>query len=127
MSPDAAAALAALDNAHRQLLTALWLSGGMLCSAAAIALLALGWRRCALLAGLGYGATLCFIPVGPARWLGPGSIAAATFGLLRPSVRRRAAFPPGGARCPQRALDSDRIQASTRTQRVGDNALHPQP
>ena len=128
MSSDAAAALAALDSAHRQLLTALWLAGGMLCGAAAIALLALGWRRCALLAGLAYGATLCFVPVGPARWLGPGSIAAATFGLLRPSARRPAAFPPGGARCPQRAAASDRFQARTWTEprRVEGNAPHQQ-
>lgn len=93
MSPDAAALLAALDSAHRQLLTALWLAGGMVCGSVAIALLALGWRRWALLAGLGYGATLCFVPVGPARWLGPGSIAAATCGLLRPSGRRPPAPP----------------------------------
>jgi hypothetical protein len=90
MSPDSAAALAALDSAHQQLLTALWLAGGMVCGATSTALLALGWRRCALLAGLGYGTTLCFVPVGPARVLGPATAAAAAFGLLRPAQRSKA-------------------------------------
>jgi len=98
MSTDSAAALAALDNAHRQLLTALWLAGGMVCGAAAIALLALGWRRCALLAGLGYGITLCFVPVGHAEVLGPATVAAALFGLLRPSR------PPRGVHLAPRGL-----------------------
>ncbi len=87
MPPDSAAALAALDNAHQQLLAALWLAAGMLCGAGAVVLLALGWRRSALLAGLGYGVTLCFIPIGHARVLGPLSVAAAAFGLLRPTRR----------------------------------------
>lgn len=95
MPTDAAAtALTALDLAHRELLTALWLSAGMVLGGGLIIVLALGWRRCALVAGLGYGVTLCFVPVGHARAIGPVTIAAAVLGLLQP--RRRAAQTSAG-------------------------------
>ena len=105
MPPDSAAAAAALDFAHRQLLVALWVASGMVCAAAATVLLALGWRRCALWAGLGYGVTLCFIPVGHARVLGPLTLAAAAFGLLRPARRPSA---PGGRAAPRPAAEGNR-------------------
>ncbi|MGH7996511.1 MAG: hypothetical protein ACREFX_09185 [Opitutaceae bacterium] len=81
----------ALAAAHEQVAVALWLSGGMLCASAMIVLLAASLRRCALACGLAYAATLCFVPVGHARVLGPCGAAAALVGLAWP-----------GRRCPRR-------------------------
>ena len=52
-----------------------------------IALLAIGWRKAALAAGLGYALTVCFVPVGFARVLGPCGAAVAAVGLLLPARR----------------------------------------
>jgi hypothetical protein len=69
-----------------QVAAALWLSAGMLCAFGLIALLACGWRRSALVCGLLYSCTLCFVPNGHARILGPCGAAVAFLGLLRPAV-----------------------------------------
>jgi predicted lysophospholipase L1 biosynthesis ABC-type transport system permease subunit len=85
----ASAILQAVAEAQRQVAIALWLSGGMVCSSAMIALLAAGWRKPALGAGLLYAVTLCFVPVGRARVLGSCAAAAAAVGLMRRSPRAR--------------------------------------
>lgn len=81
MTPDEAQLSALVVRLHEQIAAALWLSGGMLAAALAIALAACGWRRAALAAGAGYGLTLCFVPVGHAQVLGPMVIAIALAGL----------------------------------------------
>lgn len=72
----------ALADVHRQVLVALWLSGGMVLAVLMIALVAAGCRRCGLIVGAGYAATLCFVPVGHAQMLGPCGLALAAGGLM---------------------------------------------
>jgi hypothetical protein len=79
-----------LRAAQAQVSAALWLSAGMLCAFGLIVALAAGWRRAALAGGLLYSLTLCFVPVGHARVLGPCGGIIALCGFARP-VRRRAA------------------------------------
>lgn len=82
MTPDAARISALAVRLHNQIAAALWLSGGMIAAGCAIALLACGWRRPALVAGACYGFTLCFVPVGHAQLLGPVTVAAALAGFF---------------------------------------------
>lgn len=77
---------------HDQVAAALWLSAGMILAVAAIALTAWRLRRTALVCGLGYCITLCFVPNGHAQILGPLGCGAAVAGLAWP--RRRSG--PGG-------------------------------
>lgn len=79
-----------LRAVHDQVAAALWLSAGMVCAFGLIALLACGCRRAALGCGVLYSLTLCFVPNGHARILGPCGAAIAILGLLRPAA--------GGAR-----------------------------
>ena len=74
---------------HAQVVTALWLSAGMILASAAILCIALAWRRAALACGLGYSVTLCFLSNGHAEYLGPAGCAVALTGFLWP--RRRVA------------------------------------
>jgi 4-amino-4-deoxy-L-arabinose transferase-like glycosyltransferase len=67
-----------------QVATALWLSAGMLCAFVMIACAALAWRRAALVSGLLYSITLCFVHNGHAQLLGPIGCALAVAGLLAP-------------------------------------------
>ena len=78
--------LQAIDAAQRQLSAALWISGGMVAACLMIGLVAAGWRRAGLAAGLAYAITLSFVPVGHARVLGPCGAAAAAIGLFRPGT-----------------------------------------
>lgn len=75
-----------LALAHRELVVAILLSAGILCAFALIVLAAMGCRRSALAFGLLYSATLCGVPVGYARVLGPCGISVALVGILRPGV-----------------------------------------
>jgi hypothetical protein len=77
----------ALNALHAQVSTALWLSAGMFCAFAAIACVALGWRRAALLCGLLYCCTLCLVRNGRAQIIGPAGCGVAVTGLFWP--RRR--------------------------------------
>jgi hypothetical protein len=85
LAPPRLAALIA--TVHAQLVAALWLSAGMVLAFAAIACIALGWRRPALTLGFGYSLTLCFLANGHAQLLGPAGCAVALAGFLWP--RRR--------------------------------------
>jgi hypothetical protein len=80
---------AVLTTVHAQVVTALWLSAGMILVFATIVCLALAWRRAALVFAFGYSATLCFLSNGYAQYLGPAGCAVALTGFLWP--RRRAA------------------------------------
>jgi hypothetical protein len=77
-----------LRAVQAQVAAALWLSAGMLCAFGLIVLLACGWRRAALACGLLYSVTLCFVPNGHARILGPCGGAIALLGLFLPGRRR---------------------------------------
>lgn len=79
---------AALEAAHRQVATALWLSAGMLCALAMIALAAARLRRCSLACGVLYALTLGAVPVGHARVLGACGAAIALVGLAVPNARK---------------------------------------
>lgn len=79
----------ALAAAHGRLVAELWLAAGLHCAVAAIGCLAFNWRRAALACGLAYSATLCFLPAGHGRILGPAGAALALAGLLRPGRPRR--------------------------------------
>jgi hypothetical protein len=81
--------LKVLQAAHDQVATALWLSAGMLCAFAAIACIALAWRRAALAFGLLYSLTLCFVRNGHAQILGPLGCAWALIGLFWPRGKVR--------------------------------------
>ena len=76
---------------HAQVVTALWLSAGMVLAFAATLCIALAWRRAALACSLGYSVTLCFLSNGHAQYLGPAGCAVAITGFLWP--RRKAAHP----------------------------------
>lgn len=80
-----------LGAAHDQVVTAIWLSVGMLCAFGAIAGIALNRRRAALVFGFCYSLTLCFVRNGHAKILGPAGCAVAFIGLLWPQWRS----PPG--------------------------------
>jgi len=75
---------AVLTAVHAQIATALWLSAGMLLAFAAIACMALAWRRSALACGFGYSITLCFLSNGHAQLLGPAGCAVALTGFFWP-------------------------------------------
>lgn len=72
----------ALAQTHREIVVALWLSGGMLLATGMVAAAALRWRKTGLVLGGAYAATLCFIPVGHAQVLGPFGLAFAAGGLI---------------------------------------------
>jgi len=84
--PDLPPALAA---AHARLVAELWLAAGAHCAVAAIGCLACRWRRAGLTFGLAYCATLCLLPEGHGRILGPVGAAFALAGLCRPIRPRR--------------------------------------
>ena len=73
-----------LTTVHAQIVTALWLSAGMLLAFAAIACAALHWRRFALFFGFFYSLTLCFVHNGHAQIIGPLGCAIAFAGLVWP-------------------------------------------
>jgi len=79
-----------LAAVHAQIAAALWLSAGMILAFAAIACMALAWRRSALACGFCYSLTLCFLSNGHAQILGPAGCAVAVTGFFWP--RRN----PGG-------------------------------
>ena len=81
---DPETALRLLVAAREQVAVALWLSAGMVAATAMVLFIAGSFRRSALGCGLVYGVTLCFVPVGHARVLGPCAIAAALIALLWP-------------------------------------------
>ena len=76
-----------LRAAQAQVAAALWLSAGMLCAFSLIVSVAWGRRRTALACGLCYSLTLCFVPNGHARILGPCGGAVTLLGFLRPARR----------------------------------------
>jgi 4-amino-4-deoxy-L-arabinose transferase-like glycosyltransferase len=78
-----------LGAVHDQVVTALWLSGGMALAFCSIAAIALRRRRTALAFGLLYSMTLCFVRNGHARLLGPAGCAVAVTGLVLPLRRNR--------------------------------------
>jgi hypothetical protein len=73
-----------LTTVHAQLVTALWLSAGMLLAFAAIVCMAFRLRRSALACGFCYSATLFFVHNGHAQILAPAGCAVALIGLLWP-------------------------------------------
>ena len=73
---------------HEQVAAALWLSAGMIFAVGAIGCIALGWRRAALLFGLMYSLSLCFVRNGHAQVLGPAGCALAAMGFFWPLKRR---------------------------------------
>jgi hypothetical protein len=76
---------ALLAAVHAQVAVALWLSCGMLLSVGMLACCAFSWRRAALLLGILYSASLCFVHNGHAQLLGPLGCAVGLAGLvLRP-------------------------------------------
>jgi hypothetical protein len=77
-----------LSLAHDQIVTALWLSAGMVCAFGAIVAIALGWRRIALAGGFFYSTTLCCVRNGHAEILGPLGCAIALTGFFWPRKRR---------------------------------------
>ena len=78
---------AVLTAVHAQVVTALWLSAGMILALAMIACVATGGRRLALGFGFGYSLTLCFLSNGHAQYLGPAGCAVALLGLIWPQRR----------------------------------------
>jgi hypothetical protein len=76
-----------LGVVREQVATALWLSAGMICAISAIAAMALGWRRFALLWGFLYSLSLCFVHNGHAQILGPVGCAIAFTGLVWPGKK----------------------------------------
>lgn len=77
-----------LTTVHAQVVTALWLSAGMLLAMAAIVSMALRCRRTSLIFGLGYSATLFFVHNGHALILGPIGCAVSLIGLVWPEPSR---------------------------------------
>jgi hypothetical protein len=77
-----------LTLAHDQVVTALWLSSGMVCAFGTIAGIALGWRRAALVGGFLYSLTLCGVRNGHAQILGPLGCAMAFTGFFWPRRKR---------------------------------------
>jgi hypothetical protein len=82
-----------LAAVHAQLMTALWLSAGMILASAAIACIALAWRRPALILGFCYSLTLCFLSNGYAQYLGPAGCAVALTGFFWPRRNRAGGEP----------------------------------
>ncbi len=74
----------ALGVVRDQVATALWLSAGMLFAFAAMACAALNWRRSALVFGVFYFLTLCFVRNGHAQIIGPVGCAMAIAGVFWP-------------------------------------------
>ena len=85
---------AVLTAVHAQIVTALWLSAGMILAFAAIACMALAWRRSALACGFGYSLTLCFLSNGHAQFLGPAGCAVALTGFFWPRGRPASGHGP---------------------------------
>jgi len=86
-----------LSAVHAQVMTALWLSAGMVLATLGLIAIAAGFRKIALLFGLAYSATLFFVHNGHALVLGPLGCAVALIGLLWPGLRaRQASRPPAG-------------------------------
>ena len=77
-----------LTTVHAQIVTALWLSAGMLLAMAAIVSMALRCRRTSLVFGLGYSATLFFVHNGHALILGPIGCAVSLIALVWPEPSR---------------------------------------
>lgn len=73
-----------LTTVHAQIVTALWLSAGMLLAFAAIICVTFNWRRSALVCGFCYSVTLFFVHNGHAQILAPAGCAIALIGLLWP-------------------------------------------
>jgi hypothetical protein len=67
---------------HEQVAVALWLSIGMILAVAAIACVAFGLRRTALVFGFLYSVSLCFVHNGHAQILGPAGCALASTGFF---------------------------------------------
>ncbi len=88
-----------LTAVHAQIVTALWLSAGMLLAFAAIVCVAFNWRRSALLFGFCYSITLFFVHNGHALILAPAGCAITLIGLLWPKKPspRSTLQPPGSA------------------------------
>jgi hypothetical protein len=87
-----------LTTVHAQIVTALWLSAGMLLAMAAIVSMALRCRRTSLIFGLGYSATLFFVDNGYSLILGPIGCAVSLIALVWPEPSRarrlQSAEPP---------------------------------
>jgi hypothetical protein len=83
-----------LASVQAQVIAALWLSAGMGCALAMISAVALGWRRPALVAGLCYSLTLCFLAQSRAQTLGPCGCAISLTGFLWPRRPARPGGPP---------------------------------
>ncbi len=90
-----------LTTVHTQLVTALWLSAGMLVAFAAIVCVAFNWRRSALVFGFFYSATLFFVHNGHAQILAPTGCAVALIGLLWPRKSSRSLLQPRGPVAPR--------------------------
>ena len=73
-----------LTTVHAQVITALWLSAGMVLAIFAIVCVAFGARRPALVFGFGYSITLFFMHNGHALVLGPSGCAVSLIGLMWP-------------------------------------------
>ena len=87
-----------LTAVHAQIVTALWLSAGMLFAFAAIVCVAFNWRRPALIFGFGYSVTLFFVHNGHALILAPAGCAIALIGLLWPrKPSSRSTLQPRGS------------------------------
>ncbi len=84
---------AVLATVHAQIVTALWLSAGMILAFAAVTCVALAWRRSALACGFGYFLTLCFLSNGHAQFLGPAGCAVALAGFLWPQRKSSQGSP----------------------------------
>jgi hypothetical protein len=69
---------------HEQVAVALLLSAGMILAVGAIACIAFGRRRTALIFGFLYSVSLCFVHNGHAQILGPAGCALASAGLFWP-------------------------------------------
>lgn len=74
-----------LAAARAQVVTALWLSAGMICAIASVLCQAVGLRRTSLACGFLYSSTLCFVHNGHAQILGPVGCSAALLGLVWPA------------------------------------------
>jgi hypothetical protein len=101
--PDPVAMNQVLAAVQTQVVVALWLSAGMILAIAMVISIAAACRRSALACGFAYALTLCFIPVGHARLLGPIGVAAALVGLVWPQQREaKTAAPKRSEGGPQR-------------------------
>lgn len=83
-----------LTTVHAQVVTALWLSAGMLLAIAAIICIALRCRKTSLAFGFGYSATLLFVHNGHALVLGPIGCAATLIALIWPGPSRETRAGP---------------------------------